>query len=317
MQRVHRRSSGPIETHGLRQALLLVAICVAAAGRADAQATGVLVPSERVNREQIRVLNNLTRLIVDPALSSPVRSSAWAVALRATAGASEAVIQLNLSNYVLGDTSAFALSIISPVSQGAQRTVLANLDGLAGRTRGELSYTRDIAKAALRASYYLGGTLATPSFAYRSAPDGDDVDERKTTVSVKGGLLFRDADATGLMVVGARFGHSYESADATTFCRTVPGNPQGLLTCDAQIIGAPTRTAHKVVDLELRGRLPRFAAVGARVEHDVAKSTTLLSLPLWVVPDAGGSFAGGIQATYLAQGRRRWSVSVFVGQFKL
>jgi hypothetical protein len=296
--------------------LCLALFCVCVAGSARAQATGVLVPDGRVTPAKARVLSNLAQLIVDPALRAPVRSSAWAAALRATAGASEAAIQLNLSNFALGDSSAFSLAIVSPVTDNARSTEIANLDGLAGRTRGELTYTRNIASDT-RQSYYVGASLATPRFTYRLAPDGGETDRRRALTSVKAGLLFKDADATGMLTIGGRFERTYVAPDGTTLCRTVAGNPSGVQTCEEQVIGEPLRRTLKVVDLELRGRLPRFGAVGARVERDFENDQTVLLIPLWLVPDTEKSFAGGVQASYRTQGSRRWAIAVFVGQFKL
>jgi hypothetical protein len=298
-----------LETFCLGTVIAIAPLCL------SAQAMGVLDPGPRKARslEAVRV-ERLARLLVDPSLTNPLRASAWAVSFNTLTENSEAKVQLNLAGILVDDTSALSLGVIGPVNKKGQVSELADLDGLVGTTRVELAWTRHIAAATHR-KFYARVAGAAPRFEYRAVPGLNSASVRKPVFSAAAGIAF----TTNAQVIrlGYRHEHTYNPANSQSVC--VPANlgVVGALICTSLVVGAPSRSRKNIVEGEYRAAFAKFISASVGVSHNVDSGVTGIDIPVWMIPDASGSFGGGVRFGYRSDSHKRPTLSIFVGHFKL
>ena len=298
-----------LETICLGTAIALAPLCL------RAQAMGVLDPGPMKARSLGAVrLERLARLLVDPSLTNPLRASAWALSFNTLTENSEAKIQLNLAGILVDDSSAFSLGVIGPVNKKGQVSELADLDGLVGTTRAELAWTRHIASATHR-KFYARVAGAAPRFEYRTVPGLKSASARKAAFSGAAGIAF----TTNVQVirVGYRYEQTYNPASTQSVC--VPANlgVTDALTCTSLVVGAPHLSRKNIVDGEYRVVFAKYISASVGISHNVDSGVTGFDVPIWMIPDASGSFGGGIRLGYRSDGHRHPTLSIFVGHFKL
>lgn len=298
-----------LETICLGMVIVLIPLCL------RAQAMGVLDPGPLKGRSlRATRVERLARLLVDPSLANPVRASAWAFSFNTLTENSEAKIQLNLAGVVVDDSSAFSLGLIGPVNKKEPVSELADLDGLVGNTRAELAWTRHIAAATHR-KFYARVTGAAPRFEYRTVPGLNSAAMRKAAFSGAGGVAF----ITNLHVLrlGYRYEQTYKAPNSQSVC--VPANfgVADAFTCTSLVVGAPTRSRKNIIEGEYRVVFAKYISASVGVSHNVHSNVTGFDVPIWMIPDASGSFGGGVRFGYRSDGHKRPTLSIFVGHFKL
>ena len=280
-----------------------------------AQAMGVLDPGPAKARSlQGARVERLARLLVDPALTNPLRASAWALSFNTLTENSEAKIQLNLAGILVDDTSALSLGFIGPVNKKGQVSELADLDGLVGTTRAELAWTRHIASATHR-KFYARVAGAAPTFDYRTPSGLNAASTRKATFSGAAGVAL--TTNVRILRIGYRYERTFRPANSQSVC--VPANlgVSGALTCSSLVIGAPTRWLNNIVDGEYRVVFAKYISASVGASLNLKTHTTGLDIPIWMIPDAGGSFGGGVRFGWVNNGHSHPTLSIFVGHFKL
>ena len=298
-----------LETFCLGTVIAVAPLCL------RAQAMGVLDagPMKARSLEAMRI-ERLARLLVDPSLTSPLRASAWAVSFNTLTENSEAKIQLNLAGILVDDTSALSLGVIGPVNKKGQVSELADLDGLVGMTRVELAWTRHIAAATHR-KFYARVAGAAPSFEYRTVPGLNSTSVRKPVFSGAVGVAF----TTNVQVIrlGYRHEETYNPANSQSVC--VPANlgVAGALTCTSLVVGPPSHSRKNIVDGEYRAAFAKFISASVGVSYNVDRGVTGIDIPVWMIPDASGSFGGGVRFGYRSDSHKHPTLSIFVGHFKL
>ncbi len=277
----------------------------------------------REYREQLAVYPEKVkrlRLLVDPSEAGSVRSSAWAVALRALSDASEVKIQLNLSNRITGDSSALALAMIGPVNRKATITELADLDGLTGTTRVELAWTKNLAKEEGN-MIYARATGSRPQFQYRISPGLNAAETRKSVFGGAAGIA-RKVENKFLLRAGYRYERSYKPQSEQSICTPVDVGVPNALRCVSIIIGEPREARKNLLDAEYRFIFGSYFSASAAVSYDIDNKITGFDLPIWMIPGVHTpgtkpAYGGGLRFGYRSDNRKHPTISVFVGGFKL
>lgn len=282
-----------------------------------AQSTGQFNPGSGVRKLGDDASRDRTaRLFVDPSISSPLRSSAWAFSLQSSSEKTEVKIQANLSDLKPEWKSALSFSLVGPVSENSALTDVANLDGLAGKTRAELAFSSDVARETTTKTY--GSlTFSSPLFEYRNNADVTRKEEtRKALYAVKGGIVYSKAKYWTVSV-GGRFEKSFVDQKKQTVCAPLSSGTPGALTCESLVVGAPSAAEKQASEVGVRRALSNYAAVSFNWIHDFKNSVDGFEIPIWVIPDAGGTLGGGLRITYVSERDKNLRISLFVGTFKL
>ena len=305
--------------------LLLRAFCLSVSipVLGAAQVSGVLDPEHNAPRgEAAKVLDRaardrlekLARLVVDPSLAGPFRSSAWGFTLRTVSGASEVAVQANLSQKTFGEKTAFSFGLIGPLNKDAATTNVANLDGLVGTTRGELGWVRDIAKPDTN-SWYARVAAAAPLFEYRATPGLVAAKDRKPMYNAAAGYVFKNLEYA--LRLGAKYERGFKSADEQTICTPATIGVPGALSCDSYVIGAPIALTKTMGEVEFRRLYSTTLSISVGVVYDFRNDVTGIDLPLWFIPDIKSGLGGGIRLGFRSDDKKRPTLSLFIGQFKL
>jgi hypothetical protein len=297
------------------EATCLGIIIAATPGCLRAQAIGVLDPGpikERSLRDA-RV-ERVARLLVDPSLSNPLRASAWALSFNARTENSEAKIQLNLAGIVVDDSSSLSLGLIGPVNKKEPVSELADLNGLTGTTRVEVAWTKSIAAATHR-KFYARVSGAAPKLEYRTVPGLNSAAVRRAAYNASAGIAF--TTSASVVRVGYRYEETYKNAAPHSVCIPADLGVANAFTCTSLVIGAPKRSTRNIIDGEYRVAFAKYISASVSISHSVNSGVTGIDVPIWMIPDASGSFGGGIRLGLRSDGHRHPTVSIFVGHFKL
>jgi len=71
------------------------------------------------------------------------------------------------------------------------------------------------------------------------------------------------------------------------------------------------------VDGEYRAAFAKFISASFAISYNVDRGVTGIDIPVWMIPDASGSFGGGVRFGYRSDSRKHPTLSIFVGHFKL
>jgi len=117
--------------------------------------------------------------------------------------------------------------------------------------------------------------------------------------------------------VGYRHEETYNPAAAQSVC--VPANLglAGAFTCTSLVIGPPSRSRKNLIDGEYRAAFAKFISASVAISYNIDHGVTGIDIPVWMIPDASGSFGGGVRFGYRSDSRKHPTLSIFVGHFKL
>ncbi len=311
----------------MRRALRFPAMLALAAGTALAQKTGTLLHPADSSRwvsllgqsatAQARAKHDtiFAVLLFDPSLSALVRSSTWTASVVPLGSSKEARVQANLCD--LADAfcrkqDVSSLMLAGPLNSGDDFTELANLDGLVGSARVQLSYTT--AATALGSTYSLSAMFSEPSFAYRDSLTLGKKSVDHAAYSIEGGGGYRWSAAS----VGAavRWEQSFRAQTAQNVCTPASFGPAGTVACSNIVVGAPSSSAKTVASVSAAWSIGGNGAARLTIAHDARHGVTGIDLPVWVVRNAAGGLAGGIRFGYRTDARQL-TASLFVSEFKL
>jgi hypothetical protein len=308
---------------GLRAAALLMFACECAA----AQKTGALLHRTDSKRwesllgvgatEAARAAQDtvFAVLMFDPSLSALARSSSWTASVVPLGSSKEARVQANLCDIAVWfcrNQDASSVMFAGPLNSGDDFTELANLDGLVGSARVQLSYTT--LATAVGAAYSITATFSEPSFAYRDSLTlgKRSVDHAAYAIEVGDGYRWSSSS----ILAAVRWEQSYRAQTAQNVCTPASFGPVGTTTCSSIVLGAPSSTVRTVASVSGTWSIGGNGAVRLTVSHDLQHGVTGIDLPVWVIRNAAGGLAGGIRFGYRTDARQV-TASLFVSEFKL
>lgn len=307
----------------LRAAALLGLAC----GCALAQKTGALLhrtdvkrwesflgasASEAARAEQDTIF---AVLLFDPSLSALARSSSWTASVVPLGSSKEARVQANLCDIAAGfcrAQDASSLMFAGPLNSGDDFTELANLDGLVGSARVQLSYTTSA--TAIGWAYSIAATFSQPSFAYRDTLTlaKRSVDHAAYAIEVGDGYRWPAA----AVHAAVRWERSYRAQSAQSVCTPASFGPPGTTTCSSMVLGAPASSGKTVASVSGAWSIGGNGAVRLTLSHDAQHGVTGIDMPVWVVRNAAGGLAGGVRFGYRTDAKQL-TASLFVSEFKL
>jgi hypothetical protein len=313
-------------TRVLRVAALTLLMLIARGG-ALAQKTGVLLhPADPKRWESLLGASNseaaratqdtiFAVLMFDPSLSALARSSSWTASVVPLGSSKEARVQANVCDIAVWfcrKQDASSLMFAGPLNSGDDFTELANLDGLVGSARAQLSYTTSA--TAVGAAYSVTATFSEPSFAYRDSLTlgRRSVDHAAYAIEVGDGYRWSSA----ALHAAVRWEQSYRAQTAQNVCTPASFGPVGTTTCSSIVLGAPSSAVKTVASVSGAWSIGGNGAVRLTLSHDLQHGVTGIDMPVWVVRNAAGGLAGGVRFGYRTDARQL-TASLFVSEFKL
>ena len=307
----------------LRAAALLVFACECAL----AQKTGALLHRTDAKRwdrllgaaasQEARAAQDTTFavLLFDPSLSALARSSSWTASVVPLGSSKEARVQANLCDIAAGfcpKDGATSLMFAGPLNSGDDFTELANLDGLAGSARVQLSYTTSA--TAVGWAYSIAATYSQPSFAYRDTLTLGKRSADHAAYAIEVGDGYRWSSTA--VHAALRWEQSYRAQTAQNVCTPASFGPAGTTSCSSMVIGAPSSSEKTVASISGAWSIGGNGAVRLTLSHDVRHGVTGIDMPVWLVRNAAGGLAGGVRFGYRTDARQL-TASLFVSEFKL
>jgi hypothetical protein len=311
----------------MTRALRAAALLFIARGGALAQKTGALLhPTDPKRWESLLGASNLETarathdtifavLLFDPSLSALARSSSWTASVVPLGSSKEARVQANLCDIAAGfcrAQGASSLMFAGPLNSGDDFTELANLDGLVGSARLQLSYTTSA--TAVGAAYSIAATFSQPSFAYRDSLTlgKRSVDHAAYAIEVGDGYRW----SSSAIHAAVRWEQSYHARTAQDVCTPASFGPVGTTTCSSIVLSAPSSAVKTVASVSGAWSIGGNGAVRLTLSHDLQHGLTGIDMPVWVVRNAAGGLAGGVRFGYRTDARQL-TASLFVSEFKL
>jgi len=283
----------------VKRALSVGATIVLASGTALAQKTGTLLhpadsrrwesllgantsPQARAKRDTIFAV-----LLFDPSLSALARSSTWTASVVPLGSSKEARVQANLCDVAdafCRKQDVSSLMFAGPLNTGDDFTELANLDGLAGSARVQLSYSTSA--TAPGTAYSVSATFSEPSFAYRDSVTLGKKSVDHAAYAIEAGAGYRWSAAS----VGAavRWEQSYRARTAQNVCTPASFGPAGTTACSSIVVGEPAASSKTVASVSGSWSVGGNGAMRLTISHDVRHGVTGIDLPVWVVRNAAG-----------------------------
>ncbi len=304
---------------------LLVSLFLSSAAPVSGQSTGYMAPPSDpgtsrtlAGTSDARRVRELGVLLFDPSLKSAARTTNWTVSLAADRGKKEAKLQFNLCDLpgVCDDARrVFSATLVGPVDSTASSTELADLDGLAGKARLEVTASFRMLEGENNLVWGGKGRVAPVSFKYRDASTLDGAETSETAWSVEGFLGYRWGSST-LLQAKYRVEESWKPGDKRDLCVPSSADPPGTLVCEEVVVGGPKQQEKSVLGLSLSQRVGGVAAFRLEYSVDVDSEVWGVGLPVYIIPSTGEGLAGGVQFGYRSD-EDQLSLSVFVSLFKL
>lgn len=311
----------------MRRALRVAVLLAFAGGSALAQKTGALLRPTSPRRWESLLGSGATDaaraaqdtifavLMFDPSLSALARSSAWTATVVPLGSSKEARVQANLCDIAGGfcrNQDASSLMLAGPLNSGDDFTELANLDGLVGSARAQLSYTTST--TAVGFAYSITATFSDPSFAHRDSATLGKRSVDHAAYAIEAGDGYRWSSTA--LHAAVRWEQSYRAQTAQNVCTPASFGPAGTTTCSSIVVGAPASSVKTVASVSGAWSIGGNGAVRLTLSHDVQHGVTGIDLPVWVVRNAAGGLAGGVRFGYRTDARQL-TASLFVSEFKL
>jgi hypothetical protein len=254
-------------------------------------------------------------LVSDPTLSMLTRASSWTVNIVAFEEGEEAKIQANLCDIVAckGNT-ALGVLLAGPLETKTHFTELANLDGLAGNTRIELSGTHNLTNATGKLAFSAKATFGHRRFEFVNASDLSENESSRGVWSVEAGPSLKWTST--MVTAGYRYESSYKAPEAQNVCTPASFGPVGTEVCSEVIVGGPTHKTKNLVEAEMGMSIRQVAAFRLTAAYDFTNQVTAFDLPIYVIPNASGALGGGVSLGYRSD-TKQITASLFVSAFKL
>ena len=254
-------------------------------------------------------------LVFDPSLAASARSSAWTANVVHASPVTEVRIQANVCDIaatICGAKGAASLMFAGPFNKNNEFTRLADLDGLVGTARVQVSYTSNATNVG--SFYSFAGTFSHPRFAWRDsvALERRSVEHSAYALETGGGRRWSSVSLYG----GVRWEQAYHSRTAHDVCTPAAFGPSGTESCASLVIGAPWGRERAVATVSGAWSIGGNAAARLTISHDVRRAVTGIDLPVWLLQNPAGGLAGGVRLGYRTDAREM-TVALFVSQFKL
>jgi hypothetical protein len=260
-------------------------------------------------------LPTFAALVFDPTSSNQDRTSNWTASFLATTTDKEAKVQANLCDVPLlsgtcKGNSALQLTLAGPIDKSGA-TQLGDLNGLVGESRAEGGWTWSIAKPGV--TFGLQASVARPHFDFR---DSTTLSKRSTSATAHSiGVTGGWKSTTASIHAGVRLEQAFAPRDSQNVCTAAGFGPPGTTSCSSLTVGGPHSQSNRVANVDFAYSLG-IAAAHANISRDFHNDVTGLDVPIYVFPNGNGGLAGGVRSGYRSD-THRWSVGVFVGEFKL
>ncbi len=254
-------------------------------------------------------------LTFDPSLVGFARRSAWTASVVPVGGSKEARLQVNvcdLRENFCKDSTAWAVTLAGPLNADDAFTKLADLNGLAGSARIEMSLTTPSRPngwfVALSAAY------SQPSFSYRDSATlaRHSVDHSAYAATAGVGHRWSRTALSGSF----RVEQAYKSRASQSICAPAAFGPVGTESCSTVVLAPPSNAPAAIASMTFAWSLDASAAMHITLSRDIRNSVTGVDLPLWVVNDPAKGIGGGVRLGYTSD-VKKLTVVFFVSTFKL
>ncbi len=248
-----------------------------------------------------------------------------AATLTATTAGSTASLRYSFDRRGSDSLNRFNIIVSTPLDTEKARTTLwrRSADGLAGRPKVELSYTRVALSLGDRLGFFAPGLSFSSARQELEYVDRADLSklrtDRSSPASLGGHVIFsRNADGAQLFSLRVeRQRRATPSDNTVTLCPPTPISGSSVLDCLTGGDGAPVRRYETVTKLGYqRQSVGPHVDLGLAIEHNARTDKTSIDLPLYLVRSGTDSDKGkrnaGISLSWASKGGG-WAIGVFVG----
>jgi hypothetical protein len=286
----------------------------------------------------------------DPSAASPLHGLEPLFSLLASTSATEATASAGFNFTPQGSADLVAtFTLTGPVSRSGEPSDLADLNGLAGTSRGELNFGRTAWKqhfvdptlpTKLCMSSHVAGLCTRGNLPEAARPEWDrnvtmagtwflngDVQASRQEFSFRDPTTLKPGSrtatphnvgsnggfylATNSVIQGRfEFQRVLKAGTSTQVC--TPIGAVGALRCDSAVLGGPSIQTSEIATMEWRYSHSSDFAVSPTVHYDLRQKITAFELPLWMIRDSSGGLAGGVRLGYRTD-QHRATVVGFVG----
>jgi len=270
-------------------------------------------------RTQLLSAQNRAVLLFDPELSSAMRASAHALNVVFDKELREGRLQLNLCDLTPKgcESTSMLLMIAGPLNDN-EAVDLVDRRGLVGEARVEVSVTPKLIRpTGILPEPTLRGTVARPTFSFRSSPSLATAKERPWAYRFEPGLSLRKP--TWWLFGGWVYERTFDPQTKQTVCTPASFGPTGTTVCSDMIVGAPTTDRTNGLLLEAKASFAGRFAFGMTFEHDFLENDTSFEVPIYFLSTTATgtnpALAGGARIGFRTN--EKTTFTIFIDTFKL